>query len=61
MNRTSFRLILALAGLAVLIYGFFSGRLQASFQQTPYSTGFIVVVLIIYAAFNVVKFFRRGK
>ena len=61
MNRTSFRLILALAGLAVLIYGFFSGRLQASFQQTPYSTGFLDVVLIIYAAFNVVKFFRRGK
>ena len=45
MNRTSFRLILALAGLAVLIYGFFSGRLQASFQQTPYSTGFIVVLI----------------
>lgn len=51
--------MLAIAGLAVIVYGLASGRLQASFEQTPYSTGFIVAILLLYAGVNLWTFFRK--
>lgn len=51
--------MLAVAGLAVIVYGLVSGRLQASFEQTPYSTGFIVAILLLYAGVNLWTFLRK--
>ena len=49
MKKTTLRMLLAVMGVAVIVYGLISGRLAESFHQTPYSTGFIVVILLIYA------------
>lgn len=59
MKKSTLRLMLAIAGLAVIVYGLASGRLQASFEQTPYSTGFIVAILLLYAGVNLWTFFRK--
>lgn len=59
MKKSSLRLILATAGIIVIVYGLASGRLQASFEQTPYSTGFIVAILLLYAGVNFWAFFRK--
>lgn len=61
MKKSTFRMLLAIAGIAVIVYGLVSGRLAASFHQTPYSTGFIVVILAIYAAVNFWNFFKGKK
>ena len=59
MTKSNFRLLLAVAGLVLITYGLFSGRLAASFKETPASTGFIVVVLLLYAGVNFWNFFRK--
>lgn len=59
MNKSAFRLVLAIAGVLLIVYGLFSGRLAASFKETPASTGFIVAVLVLYAAVNLRNAFRK--
>lgn len=61
MKKSFLRLILAIAGIVVIVYGLVSGRLQASFEQTPYSTGFIVAILLVYAAVNFWSFYKTKK
>ena len=59
MNKSAFRLVLAIAGVLLIVYGLFSGRLAASFKETPASTGFIVAVLVLYAAVTLRNAFRK--
>lgn len=61
MKKTTLRMLLAVMGVAVIIYGLISGRLAESFHQTPYSTGFIVVILLIYAVVNFWNFFKGNR
>ncbi|MDD4819854.1 MAG: hypothetical protein PHD21_03350 [Flavobacteriales bacterium] len=61
MNKNTLRLVLSLLGLILVIYGFFSGRLGDSFEKTPVSTGFIVVVLVGYAVVNTWMFLSKKK
>ena len=61
MNKIILRLVLSLCGLALVIYGLFSGRLADSFSKTPVSTGFIVVVLVGYAVVNTWIFLSKRK
>ena len=61
MHKTTLRLLLAIAGLILILYGLFSGRLAASFRETPASTGFIVAVLLLYAAVNFWSVFRKRR
>lgn len=59
MKKNRLRMILSVASVAVIAFGFVSGRLAVSFEQTPYSTGFIVVILALYSVVNFIRFFRR--
>ncbi len=61
MKKSTLRMLLAVMGVAVIVYGLISGRLAESFHQTPYSTGFIVVILLIYAVVNFWNFFKGNR
>ncbi|MBR4402694.1 MAG: hypothetical protein IKT29_04110 [Flavobacteriales bacterium] len=52
MNRNNLRLFIAVFSLVVIVIGIISGRLHQSFESTPGSTAFIVVVLLAYSAFT---------
>ena len=61
MKKTTLRMLLAVMGVAVIVYGLISGRRVESFRQTPYATGIIVVILLIYAVVNFWNFFKGNR
>lgn len=52
MNRNNFRLFIAVFSLVVIVIGLITGRLRESYEATPASTAFIVVILLVYSAFT---------